>query len=258
MKKNGLLLGVMMLMGVLSSWVGKATEETKVNVIFDNAQSHKMSLALFGEMPDELVDKLGIGEGIPSSVSVFLVEKDGKQLLFDAGNGKDDSQLLPRLKELGVAPEEVDYIFVTHMHGDHIGGLMKDGQKVFANAKMYVAAPEVEAWAGQANADAVLEAYEGNVVKFVPGDALPCGVEAIAAYGHTPGHTVYRVGDALIVGDIMHGVALQMEHPEYCARFDMNHEQAIASRKAIIGKVKKEGWKMYGMHFPSTEPIVLK
>ena len=86
---------------------------------------------------------------------------------------------------------------------------------------------------------------------------MPCGVEAMAAYGHTPGHTIYHTDNKLIVGDIMHGLALQMEHPDFCARFDMDHEKAIASRKAVLEQVKKEGWTMFGMHFPSVEGVVL-
>lgn len=258
MKSNRLCLMVMMLIGLLTSCGDQTTNEMKVNVIFDNPAPHAMPLALFGDVPQTLVDELGIADGIPSSVSVFLVEKDGKQLLFDGGNGNEKSQLPTELKKLGINPQDVDYIFVTHMHGDHIGGLVKDGQKVFTNAQLYISANEVEAWKGQANADSLLDAYEGSVVEFGEEDILPCGVQAIPAYGHTPGHTLYRMGDVLIVGDIMHGVTLQLEHPEYCARFDMNQEQAVAARKAIIEKVKQEGWKMYGMHFPTSEPIVLK
>ena len=103
-----------------------------------------------------------------------------------------------------------------------------------------------------------MDAYGENLVKFALTDALPCGVEALAAYGHTPGHTLYRSGDLLIVGDIMHGVALQMEHPEFCARFDMDQEHAIASRKEIVELAKQKGWTMYGMHFPTTEGVRVK
>ena len=53
----------------------------------------------------------------------------------------------------------------------------------------------------------------------------------------------------------MHGVALQLEHPEYCARFDMDKEAAIASRKSVIEQVKQQGWTMYGMHFPTKEGV---
>ena len=63
------------------------------------------------------------------------------------------------------------------------------------------------------------------------------------------------IDNKLIVDDIMHGVALQMEHPEFCARFDMDKDQAIASRKAIIEMAKKEGLTMNGMHFPTEEGI---
>ena len=63
------------------------------------------------------------------------------------------------------------------------------------------------------------------------------------------------IDNKLIVGDIMHGVALQMEPPEFCARFDMDKDQPIASRKAIIEMAKKEGLTMYGMHFPTEEGI---
>ena len=87
---------------------------------------------------------------------------------------------------------------------------------------------------------------------------MPCGVEAMASYGHTPGHTLYRTDDKLIVGDIMHGLALQMEYSDFCARFDMDHEKAIASRKAVLEQVKKEGWTMFGMHFPSAEGVKVK
>ena len=65
-------------------------------------------------------------------------------------------------------------------------------------------------------------------------------------------------GAKLIAGDIMHGVALQLEHPEFCARFDMDKEAAIASRKSVIELVKKQGWTMFGMHFPTTEGMQLK
>ena len=254
--------GVAVLIGMLTSCGGKTTAETKMHVIFDNSSPRTMPLALFGEVPDSLVAALNIQDGVPSSVSVMLVEKDGQQLLFDAGNGNDDSQLLPYLQGQGLSAMDIDAIFITHLHGDHIGGLTKDGQKVFPQAKLYIPSVELEAWTQQPegapqNVKILMEAYGENLVKFGAEDKLPCGIEAIPAYGHTPGHTVYRVDDMLIVGDIMHGVALQMAYPQFCARFDMDHEQAIASRKSILEQVAGKGWKMYGMHFPTTEAVVL-
>ena len=254
MKKHT-LFGLAALISVLTSCGGPSTTESQLHVIFDNPAPRTMPLSLFGEVPDELVASLGIADGIPSSVSVMLLEKDGQQLLFDAGNGNDDSRLLPGLQELGFMPADIDAIFITHLHGDHIGGLMKDGQPVFTQAKLYIPSAELDAWMQDAKVQALVAAYGENVVKFAMDDALPCGVQAIAAYGHTPGHTLYLTGDKLIAGDIMHGVALQLEHPEFCARFDMDKEAAIASRKSVIEQVKQNGWTMFGMHFPTKDGV---
>ena len=256
--KKTITLGLAALIGVLTSCGGPTTTESKLHVIFDNPAPRTMSLSLFGEVPSDLVASLDIANGIPSSVSVMLLEKDGQQLLFDGGNGNEDSRLLPCLQELGFAPSDIDAIFITHLHGDHIGGLVKDNQPVFPQAKLYIPSVELDAWTQAPNVQELVTAYGENLVKFAIGDVLPCGVKAMAAYGHTPGHTIYRTDDKLIVGDIMHGLALQMEHPDFCARFDMDHEKAIASRKAVLEQVKKEGWTMFGMHFPTAEGVVLK
>ena len=257
MKKHT-LFGLAALISVLTSCGGPSTTETKLHVIFDNPAPRTMPLALFGDVPADLVASLDIADGIPSSVSVMLLEKDGQQLLFDAGNGNDDSRVLPRLQELGYTAADIDAIFITHLHGDHIGGLLKDGQPVFTQAKLYIPSVELAAWTEAPNVQALVAAYGDRLVEFAIGDALPCGVEALAAYGHTPGHTLYRTGDKLIAGDIMHGLALQLEHPEFCARYDMDKEGAIASRKAIIEQVKKQGWILFGMHFPTQDGVKLK
>ena len=223
--------------------------------IQDNLSPRMMGRTLFPDAPDSLIAELGLEEGIPASVSAFLVKTDGNEILFDAANGSPDSQLMPVLESLQTTADEVDYIFITHLHGDHIGGLLKEGEAVFSNAVVYINKTEYDAWMAMEGRQSeglrnICSAYGERVKTFTLEDELPCGIEAVEAYGHTPGHTAYRVGDALIAGDVMHGTALQARYPEFNAGFDMDKEMSVKTRRAIL-KMAEEGVKVYGMHFPA-------
>ena len=142
------------------------------------------------------------------------------------------------------------------MHGDHIGGLLKNGNVVFPNAGLYINRIETEAWKAMpgdrsAQAKKVLEAYKDHLHLFEAGDVLPGDVKSIAAYGHTPGHTVFQKNDILVIGDLMHGAALQLKHPEYNASFDMDQKAAAESRARLIKYARENKLTMYGMHLPS-------
>ena len=223
--------------------------------IQDNLSPRMMGRTLFPDAPDSLIAERGLEEGIPASVSAFLVKTDGNEILFDAANGAPDSQLMPVLESLQTTADEVDYIFITHLHGDHIGGLLKEGEAVFSNAVVYINKTEYDAWMAMEGRQSeglrnICNAYGERVKTFTLEDELPCGIEAVEAYGHTPGHTAYRVGDALIAGDVMHGTALQARYPEFSAGFDMDKEMSVKTRRAIL-KMAEEGVKVYGMHFPA-------
>ena len=223
--------------------------------IQDNLSPRMMGRTLFPDAPDSLIAELEFEEGIPASVSAFLVKTGGNEILFDAANGAPDSQLMPVLESLQTTADEVDYIFITHLHGDHIGGLLKEGEAVFSNALVYINKTEYDAWMAMEGRQSeglrnICNAYGERVKTFTLEDELPCGIEAVEAYGHTPGHTAYRVGDALIAGDVMHGTALQARYPEFSAGFDMDKEMSVKTRRAIL-KMAEEGVKVYGMHFPA-------
>lgn len=211
---------------------------------------------IFPTVPDSLWESLGLQDGVPSSISCFLLRSEGQTILFDAGLGADFSQLIPKLKEEGLTPDSLKLIYITHMHPDHIGGLLKDGAKVFPNAELWINRIETEAWKAMEGdraelPKAVLEAYKENLKLFEAGDTLSGGVSTIAAYGHTPGHTVFQKDSILIIADLMHGAALQLEHPEYCPFFDMDPEAATEARIRILKYAKENGLKMYGMHLPA-------
>ena len=229
--------------------------EADVIWIQDNAEEKLMPRGLFADASDSLVNSLSLQNGIPSTVSTFLVRtKDGHNMLFDTGLGNADSRLLNGLKTAGVTPSEITILYLTHFHGDHIGGMMKGDSVVFPNAEVYASKTEYDAWMNMPDEQKSLvvktmEAYKDRLHLFEFGDTLPGNVVALNAIGHTPGHTIFQTGKLLIVGDLMHGVALQMEHPEICASFDMDKETAIATRKRILKYASDNALTMAGMHF---------
>ena len=228
----------------------------KLTQIRDNAQERLMQLSLFGELPQALIDSLNIGQGVPASVSVFLLEIDGKRILFDTGMGAPDSRLLTNLSAAGVTPADIDYLYLTHLHGDHIGGMMKGDTVVFPKAEVYAAQQEYDAWMQMPDEKkmqvaATMEAYKDRLHLVAYGDTLPCGVVALDCAGHTPGHTAYRAGRFLIVGDLVHGAALQLAHPEICAAYDMDPQSAIKQRRYYLDYARQNHLLLAGMHQPA-------
>ena len=214
------------------------TEAGMVFCICDKENS--MPADLFkGSADDAMLAKLMPKGESKSSINVFLVYNGNKPILVDAGLGEEKGgMMMSGLKEMNVKPEDIEAILLTHLHTDHIGGLLKNGQPVFPRATIYLSVDEFNAWAddgafGSQNEQwkAVLASYSDRIQPFMDGDTLLDGF-AIAhlAPGHTPGHTVYSIGNYLMVGDLLHAQDLQLEHPEFCARYDNDQEQARATR----------------------------
>ena len=224
--------------------------------IQDNEGTHLMKAELFTEAPKGLIDSLGLKNGIPASMSTFLVESDSIRILFDTGRGASDSRLIKALQEQGLSPDDIEFIYLTHFHGDHIGGMLKNDSVVFPNARVYASRVEYEAWLGmpaEKNALVVktMDAYRDNLHLFEFGDTLPGNVVAIDAVGHTPGHTAFKTGKLLVIGDLVHGAALQLNNPEICASYDMDKDLAVKTRIRLLQYAKENGLTMAGMHLPA-------
>lgn len=251
-------------MSVISNQVGLQEDSTlstlvldgvKATWIRDNASAKLMPPSLFPDAGEDLMKKLSLENGIPSSISTFLIESNGIQILFDTGMGASDSRLLAGLHALGITPADIKYIYLTHFHGDHIGGLMKNDSVVFPYAEIYASKAEYDSWMkmeAEKNGQVVraMNAYKDRLHLFAFGDTLPGKVVAMEAVGHTPGHTVFQAGKLLIIGDLIHGAALQLEHPEICATYDMDKQEAIKTRKNLLQYARENGLVIAGMHLP--------
>lgn len=191
----------------------------------------------------------------PNAVCAFLVKTGSENILIDTGFGRN---LFNNLNEAGLAPEDVDVILITHMHGDHTGGLAREGAAAFPEARLYVAKDEYGYWNERGgNALANVNLYKERLFLFDNGTFeekkyLADGISPVAAYGHTLGHTMFMIeskGERLLIwGDLTHAMAIQMPYPEVAVTYDTDPEQAIQSRKRVLEYVSEEKIPVGGMH----------
>lgn len=212
-----------------------------------------------GSFNDSLLAALMPTGTTRGAINCFIAANDAHTVLFDTGLGVDKGgNLLAKLQALKIKPEEIDAICLTHLHPDHIGGMLKDGQPLFPNATVYLSVDEFNAWSDdgemrEQNAQwkEVLSYYASRVQPFTDGDTLLGFIAAHLAPGHTPGHTVYEMDGTLIVGDLFHAQDLQIEHPEFSPTYDHNPVKAAETRMAWLNYAREHHLQMAGMHLYS-------
>ena len=213
---------------------------------------------------DEMLQQTIPNGTFPNAVNAFLVETEDKTILFDAGFGR---KLFENLSTIGKTTTDIDAIMLTHMHGDHIGGLLQDGKKSFPNATIYIPQPEYDYWMSDKASNAtsarnVIEVYKDKLQLFEPGtfeksNELIKGIRSIAAYGHTPGHTCYLLdsdgSNLFIWGDLTHAMAIQMPYPEVAVTYDVDAAKAVESRQQLLKYLSDNKIQVAGMHiqFPA-------
>lgn len=222
------------------------------------------SIVARGE-PKQEVDALLAAAGQPLdilhlAVQSLLVRSADRVILFDTGAGSaafaDGGRLPASLQAAGVEAAAVTDIFISHAHGDHVGGLLDDaGQPAFPNATVRMTAPEWQALQDDSAQQALVAAIAPRVQAFAPGaaDIVP-GVSAVAVDGHTPGHSAYDIvdGDAhlLYVGDTVHHHVISVQRPRWTIQFDGNAPLAEDSREALLARAADQSLLLASPHFP--------
>ena len=198
------------------------------------------------------------------ALNVFVVKTKESITLIDTGWGAPRGQALENLKQIGITPDMIDTILFTHLHGDHVSGLLTEGKPIFPHAVIYVPAAEYAYWfndsemsksankAGFTLARQGILAYGGRVRTFESGVEVIPGITAIDEAGHTPGHVGYLVKSndkqLLVWGDLTHFTEVQLAAPGIAVKYDVDPKQAIASRQAILTWVADARIPVAGMH----------
>jgi glyoxylase-like metal-dependent hydrolase (beta-lactamase superfamily II) len=264
--KSGILYGVFLGAMAVNGIAGE--EKTifsfrvgsfEVYTLVENRGSGRPSI-LLGVTEDQLKQYIP-GGSYPSEVNTFLIRGQNHTVLVDTGFG---AALFDHLNTLKVSPGDVDTILITHLHGDHFGGLQKNGQALFPKARVYLAQQERDFWVNTGSAGyssaaaAALAPYEGRVETFLPAgldaprqELLP-GISPVAAFGHTPGHTLFLLeseGQKLLIwGDLTHVQDIQFPLPEISVSYDTDPAAAAAVRKAVLEYAAATKAAIGGMH----------
>ena len=249
----------------------------EVTALSDGTLNLPVTKLLTNTTPEKVKKALAradLTDPLETSVNAYLINTGDKLVMIDTGAGvlfgPTLGTLLANLKASGYQPEQVDEIYITHMHGDHVGGLMSGDKLAFPNAVVRADKHDADFWLSKANMDAAPKDAKDFFLgamnsinpyaaagKFKPFDGntdLVPGVKAIASRGHTPGHTTYVVeskGNKLVLwGDLMHVAAVQFPSPAVTIKFDTDSKSAAKERAKAFADAAKNGYWVGAAHLP--------
>jgi glyoxylase-like metal-dependent hydrolase (beta-lactamase superfamily II) len=232
----------------------------EVTALLSGTRTVEKPKEIFGlNATDEAFAAASAAAFIPTDKAQFfftptLVNTGTELVLFDTGVSAQG--ITAALAEAGVTPDQIDTVVITHMHGDHIGGMMGESGPTFANARYVTGAIEHNHWSGANN-----EGFQKNVAplnekfSFVDdGASVTGGITAMLAAGHTPGHMTWQIESEgqrlLLIADLANHFIWSVQNPDWEVRFDADKAAAAASRRRVLGMLAADRVPFIGYHMP--------
>jgi glyoxylase-like metal-dependent hydrolase (beta-lactamase superfamily II) len=250
-----------------------------IRIINDGPYTVPAPFLAINAPPQELaavLDEIGASmEAIDSRSLIMLIETADQRILVDtgfAGGAPETGQLFPALEAEGIALEEIDIVFLTHLHADHYGGALNAaGEPMFPNARYLINRQEREFWDAEPSlaelpltddfrqlfregAKRTITGLGDRLEEIAPTDEIAPGIQVLEAYGHTPGHLAFEIrseGEALLhIVDAAGHPVLHLEHPDWFLAPDNWPAFELMTRRALLSRAAEEGLLVQTYHFP--------
>jgi glyoxylase-like metal-dependent hydrolase (beta-lactamase superfamily II) len=229
---------------------------------------------VFGEnQKPETVQALAAKYNLPTekhtiTFTPLIVNTGNELVLFDTGWGSGNpgrGAMAASLSAAGYTLDQIDVVVITHYHPDHMGGLMDGAKPVFPNARYVFPEAEHNFWTNPAqDAGGNKDFFQLTKAKVMPlaakatfvkdGGTVAAGISAVSSFGHTPGHTSYRLESGgkqmIITGDVCNHSVLSLERPTWHVLFDMDKDMATKTRLKLLDMISTDRMAVVGYHMP--------
>lgn len=213
------------------------------------------------------------GAALTPPCNVTLLRHEGRTVLFDVGSGPDfmpsAGTLLDSLDALGLAPEDITHLVLTHGHPDHLWGLLDDfDEPLLPDAQILMGRAEFDYWMDPATVDTIgaarqafavgaarrLAVVADRITFFEDGQEILPGVVARGSFGHTPGHMAFELRDGseslMVLGDSLGNPHVAFEAPGFESGSDQDPAMAAATRLSLLDQIASAQMRVLGFHLP--------
>jgi len=216
--------------------------------------------SIFGlNASDEEFAEAAEAANIPTDKAQFfftptLVNTGNELILFDTG--LDPDGIIAAVEAAGYASGDVSHVVITHMHGDHVGGLTGGDGPTFANAQHVTGQTEYDHWSGVAN-DTFTNKVQPLAEQFSfigNGESVASGITSVMTPGHTPGHMSYMLESGgkqlMLIADLANHYVFSLAHPDWEVSFDTDKEAAAQTRRKTLDMLAADKIPFIGYHMP--------